>query len=391
MRGHCTKRHCDTPPIVSAPETSIWPRVQERIVDHIENNRSTIVFVNSRGLAEKLTAALNDIHLRRILAKQGIDPKTTRQASAASPKCHHSPARTTAPCPGTAHPHRGGAQGGTLRCVVATSSLELGIDMGHVDLVIQVAALPQLPPHWQRVGRAGHRVGEICVDSSTPSTAATCSAQPSPSPECAAEPSSRLPSPPTPGCTRTADRRRLRIGPHQRGLLVRGATPQRTLRRPAAHPSSTPYSKCSPDATLRRIRRTAPRHHLGSHPTEQAPSGSIEGRPGSQRLAVTSGGTIPDRGLFPVYLVSGDEERGPRRVGELDEEMVYESRAGEVITLGASSWRIEEITHDAVRSPRARSARAPAFSGTATAWAALTPWACRRSAFTRPLQPGRNR
>ena len=100
-------------------------------------------------------------------------------------------------------------------------------------------------------------------------------------------------------------------------------------------------------------------------PTEEAPSGSIEGRPGAQRLAVTSGGTIPDRGLFPVYLVSGDEERGPKRVGELDEEMVYESRAGEVITLGASSWRIEEITHDAVRVSPApgQPARLPFWHG----------------------------
>ena len=100
-------------------------------------------------------------------------------------------------------------------------------------------------------------------------------------------------------------------------------------------------------------------------PTEEAPSGSIEGRPGAQRLAVTSGGTIPDRGLFPVYLVSGNEERGPKRVGELDEEMVYESRAGEVITLGASSWRIEEITHDAVRVSPApgQPARLPFWHG----------------------------
>jgi len=91
----------------------------------------------------------------------------------------------------------------------------------------------------------------------------------------------------------------------------------------------------------------------------------VGARPGAHRLAVTSGGTIPDRGLFPVYLVTGDEERGPKRVGELDEEMVYESRAGEVITLGASSWRIEEITHDAVRVSPApgQPARLPFWHG----------------------------
>ncbi|MBF1661601.1 MAG: DEAD/DEAH box helicase, partial [Rothia mucilaginosa] len=144
------------------PETSIWPRVQERIVDHIENNRSTIVFVNSRGLAEKLTAALNDIHLRRVLAKQGINPEDY-----AAGICD------IAEVPPLARAHHGSVskeqrtlieealKGGTLHCVVATSSLELGIDMGHVDLVIQVAAPPSVASALQRVGRAGHRVGEI--------------------------------------------------------------------------------------------------------------------------------------------------------------------------------------------------------------------------------------
>ena len=144
------------------PEPSIWPRVQERIVDHIENNRSTIVFVNSRGLAEKLTAALNDIHLHRVLAKQGISPEDY-----AAGICD------IAEVPPLARAHHGSVskeqrtlieealKGGTLRCVVATSSLELGIDMGHVDLVIQVAAPPSVASALQRVGRAGHRVGEI--------------------------------------------------------------------------------------------------------------------------------------------------------------------------------------------------------------------------------------
>lgn len=120
-----------TAPDSERPETSIWPRVQERIVDHIENNRSTIVFVNSRGLAEKLTAALNDIHLRRVLAKQGI-----------SPEDYAAGISDIAEVPPLARAHHGSVskeqrtlieealKGGTLRCVVATSSLELGIDMG---------------------------------------------------------------------------------------------------------------------------------------------------------------------------------------------------------------------------------------------------------------------
>lgn len=333
------------------PETSIWPRVQERIVDHIENNRSTIVFVNSRGLAEKLTAALNDIHLRRVLAKQGINPEDY-----AAGICD------IAEVPPLARAHHGSVskeqrtlieealKGGTLHCVVATSSLELGIDMGHVDLVIQVAAPPSVASALQRVGRAGHRVGEISRGFFYPKHRGDLL-----------------------GATVT-------LAGMRSGTLEPLATPTNPLDVLAQQTvAACALGPISVDSWYEALRRSAPYAELpralfdsvlemlaGRYPsdefaelrpriiwdrtpTEQAPFGSIEGRPGAQRLAVTSGGTIPDRGLFPVYLVSGDEERGPKRVGELDEEMVYESRAGEVITLGASSWRIEEITHDAVR------------------------------------------
>ena len=349
------------------PETSIWPRVQERIVDHIENNRSTIVFVNSRGLAEKLTAALNDIHLRRVLAKQGISPEDY-----AAGICD------IAEVPPLARAHHGSVskeqrtlieealKGGTLRCVVATSSLELGIDMGHVDLVIQVAAPPSVASALQRVGRAGHRVGEISRGFFYPKHRGDLL-----------------------GATVT-------LAGMRSGTLEPLATPTNPLDVLAQQTvAACALGPISVDSWYEALRRSAPYAELpralfdsvlemlaGRYPsdefaelrpriiwdrtpTEQAPSGSIEGRPGAQRLAVTSGGTIPDRGLFPVYLVSGDEERGPKRVGELDEEMVYESRAGEVITLGASSWRIEEITHDAVRVSPApgQPARLPFWHG----------------------------
>ena len=349
------------------PETSIWPRVQERIVDHIENNRSTIVFVNSRGLAEKLTAALNDIHLRRFLAKQGIDPEDY-----AAGICD------ITEVPPLARAHHGSVskeqrtlieealKGGTLRCVVATSSLELGIDMGHVDLVIQVAAPPSVASALQRVGRAGHRVGEISRGFFYPKHRGDLL-----------------------GATVT-------LAGMRSGTLEPLATPTNPLDVLAQQTvAACALGPISVDSWYEALRRSAPYAELpralfdsvlemlaGRYPsdefaelrpriiwdrtpTEQAPSGSIEGRPGAQRLAVTSGGTIPDRGLFPVYLVSGDEERGPKRVGELDEEMVYESRAGEVITLGASSWRIEEITHDAVRVSPApgQPARLPFWHG----------------------------
>ena len=349
------------------PETSIWPRVQERIVDHIENNRSTIVFVNSRGLAEKLTAALNDIHLHRVLAKQGISPEDY-----AAGICD------IAEVPPLARAHHGSVskeqrtlieealKGGTLRCVVATSSLELGIDMGHVDLVIQVAAPPSVASALQRVGRAGHRVGEISRGFFYPKhrgdllgATVTLAGMRSGTLEPLAIPTNPLDVLAQQTVAACA------LGPISVDSwyeALRRSAPYADLPRALFDSVLEMLAGRYPSDEFAELR---PRIIWDRTPTEEAPSGSIEGRPGAQRLAVTSGGTIPDRGLFPVYLVSGDEERGPKRVGELDEEMVYESRAGEVITLGASSWRIEEITHDAVRVSPApgQPARLPFWHG----------------------------
>ena len=349
------------------PETSIWPRVQERIVDHIENNRSTIVFVNSRGLAEKLTAALNDIHLRRFLTKQGIDPEDY-----AAGICD------ITEVPPLARAHHGSVskeqrtlieealKGGTLRCVVATSSLELGIDMGHVDLVIQVAAPPSVASALQRVGRAGHRVGEISRGFFYPKhrgdllgATVTLAGMRSGTLEPLAIPTNPLDVLAQQTVAACA------LGPISVDSwyeALRRSAPYAELPRALFDSVLEMLAGRYPSDEFAELR---PRIIWDRTPTEEAPSGSIEGRPGAQRLAVTSGGTIPDRGLFPVYLVSGDEERGPKRVGELDEEMVYESRAGEVITLGASSWRIEEITHDAVRVSPApgQPARLPFWHG----------------------------
>lgn len=349
------------------PETSIWPRVQERIVDHIENNRSTIVFVNSRGLAEKLTAALNDIHLRRVLAKQGIDPEDY-----AAGICD------ITEVPPLARAHHGSVskeqrtlieealKGGTLRCVVATSSLELGIDMGHVDLVIQAAAPPSVASALQRVGRAGHRVGEISRGFFYPKhrgdllgATVTLAGMRSGTLEPLAIPTNPLDVLAQQTVAACA------LGPISVDSwyeALRHSAPYAELPRALFDSVLEMLAGRYPSDEFAELR---PRIIWDRTPTEEAPSGSIEGRPGAQRLAVTSGGTIPDRGLFPVYLVSVDEERGPKRVGELDEEMVYESRAGEVITLGASSWRIEEITHDAVRVSPApgQPARLPFWHG----------------------------
>lgn len=349
------------------PETSIWPRVQECIVDHIENNRSTIVFVNSRGLAEKLTAALNDIHLRRVLAKQGIDPEDY-----AAGICD------ITEVPPLARAHHGSVskeqrtlieealKGGTLRCVVATSSLELGIDMGHVDLVIQAAAPPSVASALQRVGRAGHRVGEISRGFFYPKhrgdllgATVTLAGMRSGTLEPLAIPTNPLDVLAQQTVAACA------LGPISVDSwyeALRHSAPYAELPRALFDSVLEMLAGRYPSDEFAELR---PRIIWDRTPTEEAPSGSIEGRPGAQRLAVTSGGTIPDRGLFPVYLVSVDEERGPKRVGELDEEMVYESRAGEAITLGASSWRIEEITHDAVRVSPApgQPARLPFWHG----------------------------
>ena len=295
------------------PETSIWPRVQERIVDHIENNRSTIVFVNSRGLAEKLTAALNDIHLRRVLAKQGISPEDY-----AAGICD------IAEVPPLARAHHGSVskeqrtlieealKGGTLRCVVATSSLELGIDMGHVDLVIQVAAPPSVASALQRVGRAGHRVGEISRGFFYPKhrgdllgATVTLAGMRSGTLEPLAIPTNPLDVLAQQTVAACA------LGPISVDSwyeALRRSAPYAELPRALFDSVLEMLAGRYPSDEFAELR---PRIIWDRTPTEQAPSGSIEGRPGAQRLAVTSGGTIPDRGLFPVYLVSGDEERGP--------------------------------------------------------------------------------
>lgn len=396
-------------PSLNGYQASIWPHVEERIVDLVEANRSTVVFANSRGLAEKLTARLNEIYLGRLEARGELGEVTASAATGArtytatggEPKAladvlaealaQDAPARleaddarlpgagaslsssaqglsTQSPAqlmgesataagapPVLARAHHGSVskdqrtlieealKSGQLRCVVATSSLELGIDMGHVDLVVQVEAPHSVASGLQRVGRAGHQVGEVS---------------------------------------------RGYLYPKHRGdLLNATVTVQRMLAgkiEPLAIPANPldilaqqTVAACalgpiSVEAWFEALRATAPFATLpraafeatldllaGKYPSDEfaelrprivwdREGGTIEGRPGAQRLAVTSGGTIPDRGLFPVFIAGAEDSKAPKRVGELDEEMVYESRAGDVIALGASSWRIEDITHDRV-------------------------------------------
>ncbi len=375
---------------------SIWPHVEERVVDLVLENRSTIVFANSRGLAEKLTARLNEIYAFRVehtdpgdaapdgavpdggalrgtgahddggasgpqplgdvLRSALAGPSAAGAAAAPEPaELRRQTGRYEGAAPVLARAHHGSVskdqravieddlKTGRLRCVVATSSLELGIDMGAVDLVVQIEAPPSAASGLQRVGRAGHQVGEVSRGWFYPKhrgdlldAAVTVERMLQGRIEPLAVPLNPLDVLAQQTVAATA------LGPvdvEEWFDTVRRSCPFLTLPRSAY------------DATLDLL--------AGRYPSDEfaelrprivwdRETGTIEGRPGAQRLAVTSGGTIPDRGLFAVYLVGEQDGKNSKRVGELDEEMVYESRVGDVIALGASSWRIEEITHDRV-------------------------------------------
>lgn len=332
---------------------SLWPYVESSIVDLIEKNRTTIVFANSRRLAERLTARLNEIHEQRGVGEQAPPraPGRNNQVAGGAPaQVMASGASTGAPTV-LARAHHGSVskeqraeieddlKSGRLRCVVATSSLELGIDMGSVDLVIQVEAPPSVASGLQRIGRAGHQVGEISQGVLFPKHRTDLI-----------------------HCTVAVERMRdgaieeLRIPANPLDVLA-----QQTI-------AAAAMDELDVDAWFDVVRRAAPYRDLsrsvykatldlisGRFPSDEfaelrprvtwdRDANTLIGRRGAQRLAVTSGGTIPDRGLFGVFMV-GEKST---RVGELDEEMVYESRVGDVFALGATSWRIEDITHDRV-------------------------------------------
>lgn len=323
---------------------SVWPHVEEAIVDRILQHRSTIVFCNSRRLAERLTGRLNEIYSERLgldLPEQTVPAAMMAQAGA-----------TAGAEPVLAKAHHGSVskeqrsqveeelKSGILRCVVATSSLELGIDMGAVDLVIQVEAPPSAASGLQRIGRAGHQVGEVSRAALFPKHRGDVLH------------------------TAIVTERMLA------GQIEAIAVPQNPLDILAQHTvaaaSIAPvdvedwYDTLKRSAPFRSLPRSAYEATLdllaGRFPSDEFAElrprvvwdrdlGVLTGRPGAQRIAVTSGGTIPDRGLFGVF-VAGESQNA--RVGELDEEMVYESRVNDVFTLGTTSWRIVEITHDRV-------------------------------------------
>ncbi len=343
-----------------APRRSIWPHVEERVLDLIEQHKSTIVFANSRRLAERLCARLNELAAER--AQAAGEPGLS-SAGARTPAQVMAQAGATAGAPlEVARAHHGSVsrqeraeieealKAGRLPAVVATSSLELGIDMGAVDLVVQVEAPPSVASGLQRVGRAGHNVGDVSRGIIFPKYQGDLVQS--------AVVAERM---------RAGQIEELRIPHNPLDVLAQQIVAMTAVDDWLVDELELTVRKAAPFGGLTRPILEAVLDMLaGRYPSEDFAglrprivwdrvAGTIRARPGAQRLAVTSGGTIPDRGLFGVFLASDNSAYGPlthprqpRRVGELDEEMVYESRVGDVFVLGATSWRIEDITPDRV-------------------------------------------
>ena len=297
---------------------SIWSAIHPRLLELIRAHRSTLIFVNSRRLAERLAGALNELAGETLV------------------RSHHG---------SIARPQRIEIEdllkAGALRALVATSSLELGIDMGAIDLVVQIEAPPSVASGLQRIGRGGHQANAVSEGVIFPKfrgDLVACAAVAKAMHDGAVE-ASRYPRNP------------LDIVAQQ--VVAMAAMDQwdvdelfATVRRaaPFAELSRTVF-----DGVLDMLSGRYPSDEfaeLRPRITWDRIAGTIVARDGAKRVAIANGGTIPDRGLYGVFLAGAGP--GAARVGELDEEMVFESRPGETFVLGASSWRIEEITHDRV-------------------------------------------
>ncbi|SFE57699.1 ATP dependent helicase, Lhr family [Phytobacter palmae] len=349
-------------------EGSIWPHIEAGILDQVLSHKSTIVFTNSRGLAEKLTARLNELYAARMTETGDMQTDAAHYVSSSG-------ATSNRTQPGTvfiARSHHGSVskeqravteqalKSGELRCVVATSSLELGIDMGAVDLVIQVASPLSVASGLQRIGRAGHQVGGISKALFYPRTRREL-IDSTVVVDCMLTGKLETLTPPRNPLDVLAQQTVAAVSMDALNVDDWYATVQR-----AAPWKALPREVF--DATLDMLAGRYPSGDFSVFRPRiiwQRESGQLTARPGAQLLAVTSGGTIPDRGMFSVLLPEGEEQTGARRVGELDEEMVYESRVNDIITLGATSWRIQQITHDQVIVTPApgRSARLPFWRG----------------------------
>jgi ATP-dependent Lhr-like helicase len=349
---------------------SIWPAVEQRVFELVRAHRSTIVFSNGRRGAERLCARLNEL-----AAAAGPPAVVPAEIMAQSGAAAGSPAVI-------ARAHHGSVskeerkrieealKSGALPAVVATSSLELGIDMGAVDLVVQVEAPPSVAAGLQRIGRAGHQVGAVSTGVVLPKHRGDLLPCAVVAQRMVAGQIEELRYPRNPlDVLAQQVVAMVSQDPWQvdeLASLVRRAAPFAELPDSALHAVLDMLSGRYPSTAFAELR---PRL-VWDRDTDL-----LTGRRGAQHLAVTSGGTIPDRGLFGVFLAGATGSRSgsqasperPVRVGELDEEMVYESRVGDVFLLGSTSWRIEDITPDRVLVSPApgQAARMPFWKGDA--------------------------
>jgi len=305
-------------PASAAPTPhSIWPSIHPRLLELIRAHRSTMIFVNSRRLAERLSGAINELAEDEVCrAHHGSIAKDIRADIEDRLKR------------------------GVLPAIVATSSLELGIDMGAVDQVIQIEAPPSVASGVQRIGRAGHHVGAVSRGVVFPKFRGDLLA-------CAAVTEHLVDG----KVEQTFyPRNPLDVLAQQVVAIVsQGATSVEELR--AIVYGAAPFAEL-PDVAfngvLDMLSGRYPSDELGElrpRITWDRIAGTLTARRGARMLAVANAGTIPDRGLYGVFLADSEK---PVRVGELDEEMVFESREGDVFLLGATSWRIEQITHQQV-------------------------------------------
>ncbi|MFN3649236.1 MAG: DEAD/DEAH box helicase [Armatimonadota bacterium] len=303
--------------------TSIWPAMHPLLLDLIRRHTSTLIFVNSRRLAERMAAALNELAGEELVrAHHGSIAREQRQQIEDDLKA------------------------GRLPALVATSTLELGIDMGAIDLVVQVEAPPSVASGLQRIGRAGHQIGVPSKGIILPKFRGdllACAALTARMREGQVEPL-RYPRNP------------LDVLAQQIVAMV-SMDDWRVEELAAVVRRAAPYAELSPTALEGVLDMLSGRYpsdefaELRPRLTWDRLAGTLTSREGAKRVVITNGGAIPDRGLYGVFLVDGGEGggRGPsRRVGELDEEMVLETRPGETFVLGATTWRVEEITHDRV-------------------------------------------
>ena len=306
------------PASVGDSRPSIWAAIHPRLLELIRAHRSTLIFVNSRRLAERLAGALNELAGETLV------------------RSHHG---------SIARPQRVEVEdllkAGALRALVATSSLELGIDMGAIDLVVQIEAPPSVASGLQRIGRGGHQanaVSEGVVFPKFRGDLVACAAVAKAMHDGAVE-ATRYPRNPLDIVAQQIVAMASMDDWAVEDLFaaIRGAAPFAELSRTVFEGVLDMLSGRYPSDEFAELR---PRI------TWDRVAGTVSAREGAKRVAIANGGTIPDRGLYGVFLLGAGP--GAARVGELDEEMVFESRVGETFVLGASSWRIEEITHDRV-------------------------------------------